>query len=155
MIKRHTGPAGHSPIASKDRINHNKINRRITMKEFKVYRCNKCKKLVIEVQGSACPTMCCGVEMVLLTANTTDGAAEKHVPVVTVDGNRVIANVGEVNHPMLAEHYIQFIALETENGVQVKYLNPEEAPHAEFITEEPAKAVYEYCNLHGLWKTEL
>ena len=123
--------------------------------EFKVYRCSKCKKLIIEVNGSCCPTMCCGEEMVLLRANTTDGAAEKHVPAVTVDGSKVIVNVGEVDHPMLAEHYIQFVVLETASGIQVKYLNPGEAPHAEFISEEAPAAVYEYCNLHGLWKKEL
>jgi superoxide reductase len=125
------------------------------MKEFKVYRCNKCKKLMIEVQGSACPTMCCGEEMVLLKANTTDAAQEKHVPAVKVEGNRVIVNVGSVDHPMLAEHYIQFIALETASAVQVKYLEPGQAPHAEFLSEEAPIAVYEYCNLHGLWKAEL
>ena len=123
--------------------------------EFKVYRCNKCKKIMIEAAGSCCPTMCCGEEMVLLKANTTDGAAEKHVPAVTVEGSKVIVNVGEVDHPMLAEHYIPFVALETSSAIQVKYLKPTEAPHAEFITEEAPIAVYEYCNLHGLWKKEL
>jgi superoxide reductase len=145
----------HSPIASELRINHNKIIGRIKIMEFKVYRCNKCKKLMIEVQGSSCPTICCGQDMVLLTANTTDGATEKHVPAVTIDGNKVTAVVGSVEHPMLAEHYIQFIALETASGVQIKYLNPGEKPCAEFLTEEKPIAVYEYCNLHGLWKTEL
>jgi len=123
--------------------------------EFKVYRCNKCKKIMIEVQGSKCPTMCCDQEMVLLTANTTDAATEKHVPAVTVDGNKVTAVVGSVEHPMLEEHYIQFIALETADAVQVKYLKPGEKPCAEFLSAEAPKAVYEYCNLHGLWKTEL
>ena len=149
----------HSPIASENRINHNevkeRVHRRNNMKEFKVYRCNKCKKIHIEVQGSPCPTMCCGEEMVLLKANTTDGAAEKHVPVAAVEGQKVIVNVGSVDHPMLEEHYIQFVALETASGIEVKYLNPGEAPHAEFVTEEAPAAVYEYCNLHGLWKTEL
>lgn len=136
-------------------IHHNKNNRRILIMEFKVYRCNKCKKMVIEVQGSGCPTMCCGEEMVLLKANTTDGAAEKHVPEVKVEGQKVIVNVGSVDHPMLEEHYIMFVVLETASGIQVKYLKPGEAPHAEFITEEAPVAVYEYCNLHGLWKTVL
>ena len=125
------------------------------MKEFKVYRCNKCKKIHIEVQGSPCPTMCCGEEMVLLKANTTDAATEKHVPAVTVDGQKVSVVVGSVEHPMLEEHYIQFVALETASGIQVKYLNPGEAPKAEFITAEAPVAVYEYCNLHGLWKAAL
>ncbi|MBR4457326.1 MAG: desulfoferrodoxin Dfx [Solobacterium sp.] len=125
------------------------------MKEFKVYRCTKCGKIHVEVNGSACPTMCCGQEMVLLKANTTDGAAEKHVPSVTRDGQKVIVNVGSVDHPMLPEHYIMFVALETASGISLKYLNPGEAPHAEFLTEDDAKAVYEFCNLHGLWKAEL
>ena len=146
----------HSPIAPQDRMNHNRINRRIhNIMEFKVYRCNKCKKIMIEVQGSPCPTMCCGEEMVLLKANTTDGAAEKHVPVVTREGDKVIVNVGSVDHPMLEELYIQFVVLETASDIQVKYLIPGEAPHAEFLTAEAPVAVYEYCNLHGLWKTEL
>lgn len=110
---------------------------------------------MIEVQGSACPTICCGEEMVLLKANTTDGATEKHVPAVTVQDQKVIVNVGSVDHPMLEEHYIQFIALETATGIQVRYLEPGQAPHAEFLTEDKPVAVYEYCNLHGLWKSEL
>ena len=123
------------------------------MKEFKVYRCNKCKKIMIEVQGSPCPTMCCGEEMVLLKANTTDGAAEKHVPVVTRDGDKVIVNVGTVDHPMLEEHFIQWVAVETEKGSQIKYLKAGEKPEAVFdLAGEKLVAVYEYCNLHGLWK---
>ena len=126
----------------------------IRMKELKVYRCNKCKKMVVELQGSACPTLCCGEEMELLTANTTDAATEKHVPVVTREGSKLTVNVGSVDHPMTEEHYIQFIALETDKGFRIAYLNPGDEPKADFYAEEKAIAVYEYCNLHGLWKTE-
>ena len=121
---------------------------------MKIYRCEKCKKIMIELQGSACPTMCCGEEMVELVPNTTDAATEKHVPVVTREGNKLSVSVGSVDHPMLEEHYIQFIALETESGFRIEYLKPGQEPKADFYAEEKAIAVYEYCNLHGLWKTE-
>lgn len=124
------------------------------MKELKVYRCKKCKKIVVELQGSACPTMCCGEEMELLVANTTEAATEKHVPVVTRDGNKLSVTVGSVEHPMQEDHYIQFIALETDSGFRIACLNPGDEPTADFYAEEKAIAVYEYCNLHGLWKTE-
>ena len=93
----------------------------------------------------------------LLTANTTDAAVEKHVPEVTQDGSRLLVKVGSVEHPMLDAHYIMFIALETCCGLQQKVLAPGEKPEAEFILAEGEKAlaVYEFCNLHGLWKKEL
>ena len=101
--------------------------------------------------------VCCGEEMKELVANTVDAALEKHTPAVTVDGNKVTAVVGEVEHPMLEEHYIMFIYLETTKGAYRKDLKPGEKPCAEFLLSEGEKplAVYEYCNLHGLWKTEI
>ena len=90
-----------------------------------------------------------------LVPGEVDAAVEKHVPVVTVEGNVVKVEVGEVEHPMLEEHYIGFVAIETKNGaVQKKYLNPGEKPVAEFVLAEGDElvAAYEYCNLHGLWK---
>lgn len=125
------------------------------MNKFKVVRCPKCKKMMITMQDSACPTVCCGEAMQEVKANTTDGALEKHVPAVEVNGNTVNVTVGSVIHPMLEEHYIQWIALETENGYQLKYLNPKEEPEATFLTDEKPLRVYEYCNLHGLWVKEL
>lgn len=85
---------------------------------------------------------------------TVDAAREKHIPVYEVNGNTVNVTVGEVEHPMQDVHYIEWIAVETENGIQFKYLKPGEAPKASFaLTEgESVVAVYEYCNLHGLWK---
>lgn len=124
------------------------------MKDLKVYRCPSCGKMVISLKDSECPTICCGQPMQLLTANTTDGAREKHVPVVTREGNTVSVNVGSVDHPMISEHYIEWIALQTENGVRIVYLEPGQAPKADFLADEQVKAVYAYCNLHGLWKTE-
>ena len=99
---------------------------------------------------------CCGDVMAQLQPGTSDGAHEKHVPVIEQNGNQVKVAVGSVEHPMLEAHYIQWIVLETEDGYQIKYLQPEAKPVAEFVLTEGSKvvAVYEYCNLHGLWKAE-
>ena len=86
-----------------------------------------------------------------LTANTTDGAHEKHVPVIEQQGDHVTVKVGSMEHPMLEAHYIQWILLETATGYQKKDLKPGEKPEAEFAVTEPILAAYEYCNLHGLW----
>ena len=89
-----------------------------------------------------------------LIPGTTDAAVEKHVPAVTVEGNIVKVAVGEVEHPMMDAHYIEFVAVETGKGFQIKFLKPGEAPKAEFVLAdgETLVATYEYCNLHGLWK---
>ena len=118
------------------------------------YRCAHCGKIVSVVVNGGGTLTCCGDEMQLLKANTTDAAKEKHVPAVTVEGNKVVVNVGSVDHPMTPEHYIQFIMIETNLGKQYKGLTPEDKPHAEFVLQEGEKlvAAYEYCNLHGLWK---
>ena len=121
---------------------------------IKFVRCKECGKIAVILQDSVCPTKCCGEAMVELVANTTDGATEKHVPVVTREGNKISVTVGSVEHPVLEAHYIQFIALECETGFRIAYLKPGDKPTADFYAEEPVMAVYEYCNLHGLWKTE-
>lgn len=89
-----------------------------------------------------------------LTVNTTDGAHEKHVPVIEQNGNTVNVKVGSVEHPSLPEHYIEWILLETEQGFQIHYLKPGMKPEAAFLTNEKVIAAYEYCNLHGLWKAD-
>ncbi len=121
----------------------------------KFFRCNKCGNLVDKFMDSGVPMICCGEQMEELTANTTD-AAEKHVPEVAVSGDKVDAVVGSTIHPMEEEHYIQWICLETEKGAQRKMLKPGEEPKASFqLVDDKAVAVYEYCNLHGLWKKEV
>ena len=89
-----------------------------------------------------------------LTANTTDAAQEKHVPVVTINGNSVEVSIGSVSHPMLEEHSITVIFIETKMGGQYRRLTPGEEPKAVFTLEDGDEfvAAYEYCNLHGLWK---
>ena len=89
-----------------------------------------------------------------LIANTVDAAQEKHVPVITINGDEVKVAVGSVEHPSLPAHYIEFIVLVTEDGFQMKWLKPGDKPEAVFkITDKPI-AAFEYCNLHGLWKAE-
>ncbi len=120
---------------------------------MKFYQCKHCKQLVTKEVDPGVKMICCGEVMEELVPNTHDGAGEKHVPVVKVEGNKVMVSVGAVEHPMLDVHYIMFIAIETTHGKQVKYLKPGEAPYAEFLLadgEELVKA-YEYCNLHSLW----
>lgn len=125
------------------------------MAQAKFYRCKHCGNIVyVVVDGNVVPS-CCGEPMELLSANTTDGATEKHVPVVSRDGSKLVVKVGEVAHPMLPEHYIEFIALETEQGVNLKRLAPGQQPEAHFALPEDQHAVaYEFCNRHGLWKSE-
>ncbi len=86
-----------------------------------------------------------------ITPNTTDGAYEKHVPVIEQQGDHVTVTVGSVPHPMLDVHYIEWIILETATGYQKHDLKPGDAPTASFAVTEPVIAAYEYCNLHGLW----
>ena len=124
---------------------------------MKVLKCEKCGKMLGVMTDSPCPTFCCGEPMTVLEVGVTDGAHEKHVPKVTVEGKNVRVDVGDVAHPMLEAHYIEWIALESREGMQRKTLKPGEAPVAFFVlseNDEPV-AAYEYCNLHGLWKKEI
>ena len=89
-----------------------------------------------------------------LAADMTDGAYEKHVPVIEIDGENVIVKVGSVEHPSLPAHYIEWILLEMEQGFQIHYLKPGMKPEAAFKVTEKVVTAYEYCNLHGLWKAE-
>lgn len=116
-----------------------------------------CGNIVEMVEDKKVPVVCCGEKMTELNPNTTDAALEKHVPEVEVNGNVVTVKVGSAAHPMTEEHHIAFIYLETDKGVQKKYLDHTGAPEAVFALaggEKPV-AAYEYCNLHGFWKKEL
>lgn len=124
------------------------------MREVKFFICKHCGNLVGMIHDSGVPLVCCGENMAELVANTVDAAKEKHVPVVAIDGDIVTVKVGSVPHPMLPEHYIQWIYLLTEQGGERKILKPGDAPEAVFALTPGDKfiAAYEYCNLHGLWK---
>ncbi len=124
--------------------------------KLEFYKCAHCGNVAVKLFDQGVPLSCCGEEMTLLRAGETDGAAEKHVPVVTV-GETIHVEVGSVLHPMMEAHFITMIVLETSKGFQVKHLQPGEEPKADFAGvpgEEPV-AVYEYCNLHGLWKADV
>ena len=122
---------------------------------MKFYKCEICGKITAMVKETPVDTMCCGQAMRELVPGTTDGAAEKHVPVYTVEGNTVKVKVGSAEHPMTDAHHIEWIAIETENGNQRKELKAGDKPEATFalVPRDKVKSVYEYCNIHGLWKT--
>ena len=122
---------------------------------MKFYKCEICGKIVAMVRETPVDTVCCGQPMRELVPGTTDGATEKHVPVYALEGNTVKVKVGSVEHPMTDAHHIEWIAIETENGNQRKELKPGEKPEATFalVPRDKVRNVYEYCNLHGLWKT--
>ena len=126
-------------------------------KEVAFYRCRHCGNVAHKDYDMGPNLVCCGEEMYLLKANTEDAAQEKHVPVVKVDGNRLTVDIGSVEHPMIPEHHIAFIYVETEKGGLRVDLPVDGKPHATFTidADDKAVAVYEYCNLHGLWKTVL
>lgn len=119
------------------------------------FKCRRCGNVAVKVVDSKVPLVCCGEKMEELVANTVDASAEKHVPVVTrIDECKIKIEVGSAPHPMLPEHHIAFIYVETENGgIRIDLTDK---PEAVVCTcgSKPV-AVYEYCNLHGLWKTEL
>ena len=118
--------------------------------------CNHCKNMIHFIEDKGVPVVCCGEKMTELVPNTVDASGEKHLPDVTLNGENLKVQVGSVLHPMTDEHYITFIYVETEHGGQRKVLKPGDEPIAEFsfINDKPI-AVYEYCNLHGLWKVEV
>ena len=123
--------------------------------EMKFYRCEVCGQIIAIVRKTGSPVMCCGQKMTEIVPGTTDAAVEKHVPVWEVRDNKVIVTVGAVEHPMLPQHYIEWIALQTKAGNQRKALKPGDEPKACFpiCDGDEVDAVYAYCNLHGLWKS--
>lgn len=123
---------------------------------MKFFKCPVCGKIIAIVNDRQVPTVCCGQPMKELVPNTEDGAHEKHIPVYKVEGNVIHVEVGEVEHPMLEAHYIEWIAVKTNLGNQRKVLKPGEKPVADFalLPGEKVEAVLEYCNLHGLYSTK-
>ena len=122
----------------------------------KFFICRHCGNLVEAVHNSGVPMMCCGEKMQALEPNTVEASGEKHLPVAKYESGVLTVNVGSVDHPMVEEHLIQWIYVETENGGLRKDLKAGDKPAAVFhLGEEKPVAVYAYCNLHGLWMTEL
>ena len=124
---------------------------------MKLFRCKHCGNVAMKVWDKGVPLVCCGEKMEELVPGVTDGALEKHVPVAEVNGNELIVKVGEVAHPMLDVHYITHIFAVMGQQVVFAELKPGEEPVAKFAlgSYKGKVTVYEYCNLHGLWKTEI
>lgn len=126
------------------------------MNSQKFYKCKNCGKIISFMNCLEKPEDCCGEGFEELAPNTVEAATEKHIPQVTVSGDTITVKVGSLEHPMLEEHHIEFIYLLTENGGQLKHLKIGESPAAAFkLVDDTAIAVYAYCNLHGLWKSEV
>ena len=124
---------------------------------MKFYICKETGEVITRLTSSGAPLVCDGHEMVELKAGSVDAAVEKHVPAVTVEGDKVSVCVGSVVHPMTEAHLILWIALETDRDAQIHWLRADDAPEAVFTVPagQKPKAVYGYCNLHGLWMKEL
>ncbi len=122
----------------------------------KFFLCERCGNLVGLIHASGVPMVCCGQPMKALEPNTVDASREKHLPVVKVENGVVSVSIGSVEHPMSAEHFIQWVYVQTDKGGQRKCLQPGDKPEVSFaLGEDKAVAVYTYCNLHGLWMTQL
>ena len=123
---------------------------------IKFYRCEHCKNVAIKAVDSGVPLVCCGEKMAELVPMQSDGALEKHLPVLQFDDSTLTVTVGEVLHPMLENHYINFIVVELVDGYLIKHLRPASQPVAKFnVKKDDVVAVYEYCNLHGLYKVDV
>ena len=124
------------------------------MKEnVKFYQCPICGNIIGLIEGNVEHITCCGKPMEEMIANTTDASVEKHVPVYERVEDELVVRVGEVEHPMEKEHYIEWISLQTKNGNQRVVLKPNDEPKACFkiCDGDVIEAVYAYCNLHSLW----
>ena len=119
-----------------------------------IYKCEVCGNIVEVLHTGAGELVCCGQPMKLLTANTEDAAEEKHVPVVEKTDTGVKVKVGSVDHPMEDDHYIEWIEIIANDRVYRKFLQPGDKPEAEFAVQADKITAREYCNLHGLWKSE-
>ena len=121
---------------------------------MKFFKCNKCGQVIVSLNDKSDNITCCGEPVRVLKAGEVDGAVEKHVPVYNLDGDKLNVQVGEVIHPMENDHYIEFIVYEYSNGYDSVKLNPGDEPKAVFNYKGKGN-IYEYCNKHGLWKSEI
>ena len=122
--------------------------------KIRFFICNHCGNIIAMIKDHGVPIKCCGENMQEITAGTSEGAYEKHTPVYHINGETVTVSVGEAEHPMTPEHYINWVCIETEDGFQLKNLTPGTSPHISFSMSkgDKVKAVYAFCNLHSLWK---
>ena len=123
--------------------------------QLKFYKCDICHKvIVVTTYPTGIDTICCNQPMHELIPNTSDGAQEKHVPVIQTSNDQIMVSIGSQVHPMEEKHYIEWIGIETNLGWQIKYLKPHDQPLARFrlADQEQLRFAYAYCNVHGLWR---
>ena len=120
----------------------------------KFFICRHCGNIVASILDKGVPIYCCGEEMPVLIPGTTEASGEKHIPVYQVKDNIVQVIVGSVEHPMTAQHFIEWVCLETEHGIQYAHLTPDDQPKAKFAIcdGDEVRAVYAFCNQHDLWR---
>lgn len=121
---------------------------------MKLYKCPICGNIITVVEGNEKLVKCCGRELEEIRANTVEAATEKHIPVYEVNGDVINVRVGEINHPMEDNHYIEFIALVNDENMSIVKLKPGEEPVA-LLPYIKGTTLYAYCNIHGLWSTEV
>lgn len=119
------------------------------------YKCDKCGNIIELIKDAGGTVVCCGENMTRLDPQSADQTTEKHVPVATREDGKINVVVGSTLHPMLDAHYIEWIVLVTDEGIERINLSPGDEPKAAFCDKEGDVDVYEYCNLHGLWKSTL
>lgn len=119
---------------------------------FEVYKCSHCGNIVTVAHVGGGVLACCGDDMKLMKEGSTDGAAEKHVPVIEKTANGFKVKVGSVAHPMEADHWIEWIEILADGKSYRQFLKPGQAPEAEFCLKAEKVTAREYCNKHGHWK---
>jgi len=123
-------------------------------KRLQIYKCEVCGNMVEIIHEGAGELVCCNQPMKLMEENTTDAALEKHVPVIEKTEDGIKVKVGSVPHPMQEDHHIEWIELIADGRAYRQFLSPGEEPEAVFSIEAQSITAREYCNLHGLWKSE-
>ena len=122
--------------------------------KLQFFICNHCGNIIAMIKDQGVPIKCCGENMQEITAGASEGAKEKHIPVYHINGETVTVSVGETEHPMTDEHYIDWVCIETEDGFQLKMLKTGMPAKISFSLskDDKVKSVYAFCNLHSLWK---
>ena len=121
---------------------------------MKIFKCLKCGTMVEVLKDNCDSLTCCGEKMMEVKVGSVDAAVEKHVPFCEIQGDNLYVRIGEVEHPMTEEHYIEWVAAQYNDSLVKYYYKPGDKPEAFFDYEE-GMVIYAYCNLHGLWKKEM
>ena len=124
-------------------------------KKGKIYRCEICGNIVEVLHEGPGALVCCGKGMIEMDEKSQDQGLEKHVPIIEVTDDIAKVKVGDIPHPMEEAHYIEFIQLLVDDNVYTKYLKPGDLAEVEFkLPKEYTNiSAREYCNIHGLWKS--